>query len=72
MSDETAQKMEQAAQAPRSVSLTDGDRRLLAALLDELVGTTNNGRRPAEPRDAGESSRDGDAARATSLASGAR
>jgi hypothetical protein len=72
MSDDTAQRLEQATQAPRSVSLTDGDRRLLAALLDELVGKTNDGRPLPEPQDVDDPGRDDDAARTTNLASGGR
>lgn len=69
MPDDTAQEPEQSAQAPRPVSLTDEDRRLLAALLDELVGKTTNDRQAPELHDAEVSSRKGDGARTTSLAS---
>jgi hypothetical protein len=63
MSDDTAQEPEQPAQAPRSVSLTDEDRRFLAALLAELVGTTKDGRPTLQSHDTEETSRAGDAAR---------
>jgi hypothetical protein len=43
---------EQSPHAPRSVSLTDEDRRLLAALLDELIGKTKDGRPPPGAEDA--------------------
>jgi hypothetical protein len=54
------------------VSLTDEDRRLLAALLDELAGQTQDGRPTPQPHRVQESSHDGDAARSTTLASPSR
>ncbi len=51
MTDETTEKHEQVQQAPRLVPLSDEDRRLLAALLDELLGNAKDGR-PAAPQDA--------------------
>jgi hypothetical protein len=44
MTDETAEKSEQVQQAPRWVPLSDEDRRLLAALLAELLGRRKDGR----------------------------
>jgi hypothetical protein len=69
MPDDTAQEPEQCPQAPRSLSLTDEDRRLLASLLDELVGNTKNGHPIPEPHDAEDFSHEGDGARTTRLAS---
>jgi hypothetical protein len=63
MSDDTAQEPEQPAQAPRSISWTDEDRRLLAALLADLVGMTKDGCPTPQPHDTEETSRAGDAAR---------
>jgi hypothetical protein len=58
MTDETADKSGQVQQAPRSVPLSEEDRRLLAALLDELLGKTTDGRptpqlQGAEPQGVG-------------------
>ena len=59
MTEETAQKAEQAEHAPRSVSLSDEDRRLLAALLDELLGKTRDGHPTPQPQSAEQSSHGG-------------
>jgi hypothetical protein len=58
MTDETADKSGQVHQAPRLVPLSEEDRRLLAALLDELLGKTKDGRptpqlQGAEPQGVG-------------------
>ncbi len=58
MTDETAEANDQLRQAPRSVPLSGEDRRLLAALLDELLADTTDRRpapqsRGAEPRRVG-------------------
>jgi hypothetical protein len=52
MSDETAEEHEQVRQAPRSVPLSGEDKRLLAALLDELLDNTKDGRPTPQPRGA--------------------
>ena len=52
MTDEAAERNEQVQQAPRSVPLSGEDRRLLAALLDELLGNTKGGRPTPDPRGA--------------------
>jgi hypothetical protein len=52
MTDETADGNEQARQAPQSVPLSGEDRRLLAALLDELLADTKDGRPTPQPRGA--------------------
>jgi len=59
MADETAQKVEPEEHAPRAASLSAEDRRLLAALLDELLGKTKDDRPTPQPRDAGQSSHAG-------------
>lgn len=52
MSDEAPKEIEQAQQPPRPAWLTDEDRRLLTALLDELLGKTQEGRPIAQPQGA--------------------
>lgn len=52
MIDDTAEKRETVRQAPGSVPLSDEDRRLLAALLDELLGSKTKDSRPTpQPHD---------------------
>jgi hypothetical protein len=69
MPNDTAQEPERSPLAQRSVSLTDEDRRLLAALLDELIGKTKDGRPTPEPHDADNPGHKGDGARTTIVAS---
>jgi hypothetical protein len=52
MTDETAERNDQVRPAPRSVPLSGEDRRLLAALLDELLADTKDGRPTPQPRGA--------------------
>jgi hypothetical protein len=52
MTDETSQAAATAEPAPRPVSLSEEERRLLAALLDELLGKTPDGRPMPQPRSA--------------------
>jgi hypothetical protein len=72
MTDESTREIKQAQPAPRSESLTDEDRRLLAALLDELLGMATDGRPLPQSRGAGKSTHGSDAALSTPLASHGR
>ena len=49
MPDEAAERINKPAQAPGSLSLSGEDKRLLAALLDELLGKTKDGPQPQGP-----------------------